>query len=382
MCALYSFCIFYSNQKVDYFALFVVFCACIAILLFYHLYFHIRLLFVKEKEFEAKATPVSIIVVANNEFDNLQLLIPKLLEQDHPQFEVILVDDRSYDETYETYLAISKSNSKLKFLRVDETPETSSAKKFALTLAIKAAQNENLLFIDADCDPTEQWAYQMSKRFNDQTQIVIGASPYTHKNSFLNYLIQFETGMTALNYLTFALANVPYMSVGRNWGFKKHLFLNNKGYHPHNKLKGGDDDLFLQKIITSTNYAICIHPESLVTSIPKTNFADWYDQKQRHYSVSKFYTLRSKILLSKYLILHLLSYILFFTLLFSQEFRLYSSAIFLFRLLLFWIVSAKAFNKLASKVEWYLIPWLELLNNITVITFGLISLRARKIKWR
>lgn len=382
MYALYSFFISYLTLKVDYFALFVVFCACIAILLFYHLYFHIRLLFVKEKEFEARATPVSIIVVANNEFDNLQSLIPKLLDQDHPQFEVILVDDRSYDETYETYLAISKSNSKLKFLRVDETPETSSAKKFSLTLAIKAAQYENLLFIDADCDPTEQWAYQMSKRFNDKTEIVIGASPYSSKTSFLNYLIQFETGMTALNYLSFALAKVPYMSVGRNWGFKKHLFLNNKGHHPFNKLKGGDDDLFLQKVITKHNYAICVHPDSLVESIPKTSFSDWYEQKQRHYSVSKFYNFRSKFLLGNYLTIHVLSYILFTVLLFSQEFRLYSSAIFLFRLLLFWIVSAKAFNKLASKVEWYLIPWFEFLNSVLAITFGLISLRARKIKWR
>jgi glycosyltransferase involved in cell wall biosynthesis len=367
---------------VDYFALFVVFCACIAILFFYHLYFHIRLLFVTGKELEARATPVSIIVVANNEFDNLQSLIPKLLEQDHPQFEVILVDDRSYDETYETYLAVSQSNSKLKFLRVDETPEASSAKKFSLTLAIKAAQYENLLFIDADCDPTEQWAYQMSKRFSDKTEIVIGASPYASKAGFLNYLIQFETSMTALNYLSFALAKVPYMSVGRNWGFKKHLFLNNKGYHPHNKLKGGDDDLFLQKVITKQNYAICPHPDSLVKSIPKTNFTDWYDQKQRHYSVSKYYNFRSKFLLGNYLTTHLLSYILFAVLLFSQEFRLYSSAIFLFRLLLFWIVSAKAFNKLASKVEWYMIPWFEFLNSVLVITFGLISLRATKIKWR
>jgi hypothetical protein len=262
---------------------------------------------------------------------------------------------------------------------VDETPEASSAKKFSLTLAIKAAQYENLLFIDADCDPTEQWAYQMSKRFSDKTEIVIGASPYASKAGFLNYLIQFETSMTALNYISFAL---PYMSVGRNWGFKKHLFLNNKGYHPHNKLKGGDDDLFLQKVITKQNYAICPHPDSLVKSIPKTNFTDWYDQKQRHYSVSKYYNFRSKFLLGNYLTTHLLSYILFAVLLFSQEFRLYSSAIFLFRLLLFWIVSAKAFNKLASKVEWYMIPWFEFLNSVLVITFGLISLRATKIKWR
>jgi len=142
-------------------------------------------LVVKKQATTPSYKPVSIIVVANNEFENLQFLIPTLLSQQQADFEVVLVDDRSDDETYETYLAQSKIDSKLKFLRIDETPETSSAKKFALTLAIKAAKNENLLFIDADCIPmSTNWVMEMSACFGDKKEIVLGISPYEANNTF------------------------------------------------------------------------------------------------------------------------------------------------------------------------------------------------------
>ncbi len=321
--------------------------------------------------------------MANNEFENLQKLIPILLSQEHPALEVVLVDDRSYDETYETFLALSKTEPRLKFLRVDDTPETSSAKKFALTLAIKAAKYDQLLFTDADCIPaTGRWASVMTRPFIDKSEIVIGVSPYEFQNTFLNRIIQFETGITAINYLSFAIAQLPYMSVGRNWAYRKHLFLETKGFHPHNKVKGGDDDLFLQKIANSQNTIVSLDVDSYVISQPKTNFQDWFRQKERHYSVGKFYTIKSKILLGLFHSAHILSYILFFVMLFSQEFRLYSSVLFLFRLLFFWILATKLFNKLATKVEWYLVPMFELIYSLVVITFGLWGLVARKIKWK
>lgn len=362
---------------------FVLFCACIAVLLFYHLYFHLRIFSFKKSPERHPKAPVSVIVVANNEFKSLVKLIPVLLTQDYPTFEIILVDDRSYDETYEHFLAFSKTESRLKFLRVDETIETSSAKKFALTLAIKAAKYDDLVFIDADCMPTSEfWLHGMAFGFVNKKQITIGISPYQEEKTFLNKLIQFETGLTALNYISFALANIPYMAVGRNWGFKKQLFIDTKGYHPFNKIKGGDDDLFLQKIATAQNTSIVLDPSAYVVSAPKTTWTDWLEQKKRHYSVSKYYIPKIKFLLGLFHTSHFLAYILFIALLFSQEFRLYSSALFMLRLIIFWVSGSKAFRLLEAKVKWYFIPLFELTYSFTVITFGLLGLKAKKIKWR
>jgi len=222
----------------------------------------------------------------------------------------------------------------------------------------------------------------MASHFIDKTEIVLGVSPYKKEKTFLNQMIQFETGITAMHYLSFALVRIPYMGVGRNLAYAKHLFLHTKGFHPHYNVKGGDDDLFIQKIANQQNTTICITPESFTYSLPKTTFAEWIEQKKRHYAVSKYYNVRSSSLLGLFHLAHLFSYILFLSLLFSQEFRLYSSVIFLFRITAFWVVAGNVFKKLAAKVEWYLIPWFEFTYCLSVITFGLLGLKAKKIKWK
>ncbi|HAR20415.1 MAG TPA: hypothetical protein DCR46_07115 [Cytophagales bacterium] len=351
--------------------------------MFYHFFFHIRLCGLKNETTEHQYKPLSIIVVANNEFENLQLLLPALLSQEYPEYEVILVDDRSDDETYETYLSLSKSESNLKFIRIDQTPETSSAKKFALTLAIKAAKYEHLLFTDADCLPmSSNWAKEMSSCFVQGKEIVLGVSPYELKSGFLNKIIQFETGFTAVQYLSFCLAGVPYMAVGRNWAFSKHLFLDSKGYHPHNKVIGGDDDLFLQKITNNKNTAVSIVKDSFMFSKPKDTFREWVLQKKRHYAVGKYYNFRIKILLGLFHFAQVSIYVLFFVLLFSEEYRLYSFALFATRLLVFCIISAKLFEKLSCRVEWYLMPLIECFYSFITIAVGISALRSRKVKWR
>jgi glycosyltransferase involved in cell wall biosynthesis len=321
--------------------------------------------------------------VANNELENLKKLVPSILAQEYPDFELILVDDRSYDGTYDYFRIFAESEPRLKFLRVGEVIEAFNAKKFALTLAIKAAKNDYLLFTDADCIvPSSKWISFMVSSFFSPKTIILGVSPYLPNKTLLNKVIQFETGMTAINYLSYALAGVPYMGVGRNMGYQKRLFLDSKGFHPHNKLSGGDDDLFLQKVISPTNVAICLEKDTFVYSHPKTSWLDWFEQKKRHYSVSKFYSNNSKILLGLFHSSYLLSYILFFLLLFSQEFRLYSFIIFLVRLITFWILGTKLLNKLASKTEWYLFPLLEIFHCFTVVVLGVQGLKARKIKWK
>jgi glycosyltransferase involved in cell wall biosynthesis len=375
---------FHSKQpKVIFLGLFSFFCICIAVVMFYHLFFHVRLFGLENIASEPTYKPLSIIIVANNEFENLELLVPALLSQDYPEYEVILVDDRSEDETYENYLALSKTEPNLKFIRIDQTPETSSAKKFALTLAIKAAKYEHLLFTDADCLPTSSnWVKQMSGRFVQGKEIVLGVSPYETKRGFLNKIIQFETGFTAMQYLSFCLAGVPYMAVGRNWAFCKHLFLDSKGYHPYNKVIGGDDDLFFQKVATNKNTAVCIQKYSFMLSKPKSTFSEWVLQKKRHYAVGKYYNFRTKFLLGLFHFALVCSYVLGVVMLFSEEYRLYSLALFAARLLLFWIFSAKLFEKLSCKVDWYLIPWIECLFSFITVVLGISALRSRKVKWR
>ena len=266
----------------------------------YCLFFYQRLLFFKVKNFIDFDfnKPVSVIVAAHNEIENLKILVPLLLKQNYPEFEVIIVDDRSEDDTYLYLLSEQRKDVRLKIVRIDYTPEHISHKKYAISLGIKAALYPYLLFTDADCQPlSENWIALMANQWQEKTEFVLGFSPYQKQKGLLNWIIRYETFFTAIQYLSYALAGLPYMGVGRNLAYKKEVFLRNKGFNRHLKIVGGDDDLFVNDNATAQNTAICIHPEAHVLSYPKTTWHSWKTQKNRHLSVGKFYKKKHILLL-------------------------------------------------------------------------------------
>src|SRR6516164_2766833 len=156
----------------------------------------------------------------------------------------------------------------------------------------------------------------MQGGYANAIEIVLGYSPYQKKAGILNKLIRFETFHSALQYLSYALAGVPYMGVGRNLSYKKELFFRNKGFSNINHLPGGDDDLFINMVANEKNNGIVVDPDAFTLSEPKNSFSDWIKQKLRHYSTSKFYKSKHKWLLGLYSTTHFLFYPLFIASLF------------------------------------------------------------------
>lgn len=244
--------------------------------------------------------PVSVIICARNEAENLKQNLASVLEQDYPHFEVIVVNDCSFDSSEDILRAFELKYSNLKVVKIEEHPRYKTAKKFAVTLGIKAASNEVLIFTDADCKPdTKQWLSLIASNYdNTQTEIVLAYSPYSRKSGFLNKLIRYETFQTALNYFSFALNGMPYMGVGRNLSYKKSLFFKGKGFASHMHIPSGDDDLFVNQNATIENIALEIRPESHTWSEPKITWATYWKQKLRHLGAGKEYKSQHKFNLS------------------------------------------------------------------------------------
>lgn len=267
----------------------------------YLLFVFLRILFHKAKkeiDFDFHK-PVSVIVAAHNELENLKKLLPILYRQNYPEFEIIVANDRSSDETELFLRDEQRKEPRLRVLHIDHTPEHISHKKYALTLAIRAAKYEHLLFTDADCLPnSENWIALTAQEFTKEKQIVLGTSPYQKEKGFLNWLIRYETFFTAIQYISYALAKLPYMGVGRNLAYTKSLFLASKGFHNHLKIVGGDDDLFVNANANRNNVAVCTHSQAQVISIPKTTWRAWFRQKKRHLSVGKYYRKKHQFFLA------------------------------------------------------------------------------------
>ena len=359
----------------------------------YVFFVFVRLAFYKSKIANSILPPVSIIVSAHNELENLRQLIPLLNNQQYPVFEVIIVNDRSKDDTIEFIENEAIIYDKVRFIHIDKDYDHVTPKKYALTTAIRNAKHEIVLLTDADCRPaSEYWVERMAEKLDEDKKIVVGFSPYNKESGFLNRLIRFETFYVAVQYLSFALASKPYMGVGRNLMYHKNLFLENKGFYSHLKVMGGDDDLLMNEIATSKNTAICIDEEAFVYSEPKHNWTDWLNQKKRHLSVSKYYKSSNKITLGLLSISQILAWILFIVLSVSsisvfQSNPLYlygSIVVFGFYLVIKSIVLVLINQKLGKTIGWYAIPFLDFVLSVYYVLMGFVAWKNRntKIHWK
>ena len=258
--------------------------------LVYYWFFYRRLAFYKYDQVTGGPHPVSVIVCAKNEVLRLQKYLPAVLEQAYPDFEVIVINDCSWDETGEYLESIAQQYPQLKIVTIKEQEKYRHGKKFALTLGIKAAKNEYLLFTDADCIPAgKNWLSLMQRHFARNTEIILGYGPYQKEPGFLNKLIRYDTFHIATQYLSAALGKNPYMGVGRNLAYKKDLFFRTKGFAKHNHILSGDDDLFVNENGNSQNTSVELDPESFTYSEAKKTFGQWFAQKKRHMSTARHY---------------------------------------------------------------------------------------------
>ena len=285
--------------------------------------------FHEPKARKSASVPVSVIVCAKNEAENLLRLIPLLLNQQYKTFELVLINDASTDHTLEVLKGFEKKDQRISIVDVKTNEAFWGNKKYALTLGIKAARYDRLLFTDADCKPaSSSWIAEMSSYFSDKKSIVLGYGKYQSKPyALVNLLVRYETLITAIQFFSYAKLGSPYMAVGRNLAYTKALFFNVRGFAKHLDICSGDDDLFIQDAANQQNTAVCVDPKGFTISQAPQNFRQWFRQKRRHISTASYYTFKHQTLLGLFVLSKFLFWLMLPCLLFAfTEVALYLTA--------------------------------------------------------
>ena len=352
--------------------------------LFWIFFFYSRIAFHREKtpNFE-NLPPVSIIICARNEEDNLFSFLPFILEQVYDKFEVIVVNHQSTDNTTFVLNALEAKYSHLKVIQLERNQHLSVGKKLPLTLGIKGAKYDHLLLTDADCKPsTKIWLKSMASQFSEKKEIVLGYGPHNSAPGILNKFIRLDTSMIALNYFSFAKAGLPYMGVGRNLAYSKELFLKNNGFKSHYSISSGDDDLFIQEVAKNRNYTISLSPLGFCYSDGKDTWSNLRAQKSRHYTTSSRYSLFKKLLLGIYPLSLILLAISLVTLIVIGGMNWITLAIIGLIIISKWIVFGLAMKKLEQhSFIWTILLWdfiYVILNPILYYT----SAKSTGSKWK
>src|SRR5436305_1944356 len=283
--------------------IFSLFVAVTALQIFYYLYFFNKVGNHQPPTKEhSQQHPVSVIICARDEDENLARNLPGVLVQDYPTtHEVIVVNDNSVDDTKYILAELQKTFRKLQIVALTQEAKMIAGKKFPLSIGIKEAKHEIVLLTDADCVPaSDRWLFKMQDAFSNGMEVALGYGAYQKEPGLLNKIIRFETFHTALQYFGYALAGKPYMGVGRNLAYRKNLFFQNKGFSSINHIPSGDDDLFINRVATKENTAVVLDPEAFTVSKPKQSWKEWRKQKNRHYTTGRFYKSSHKFLLGLY----------------------------------------------------------------------------------
>ncbi len=362
-----------------YFFAFIIF-----VQLCYYLGVFSRFAFAKAQPITPKKIGVSVIVCAKNEAENVARFVPLLAAQDYPDFELILIDDASSDNTLDLFEEFESKYPNIRIVKVKNIEAFWGNKKFALTLGIKAATKEYLLFTDADCYPASpQWLRDMSSHFTLKKTIVLGYGAYEKiPNSFLNKIIRFETMLTAVQYFSWAKAGKPYMGVGRNLAYKKEEFFNVRGFMDHMKIRSGDDDLFINQAGTTQNTTICFTPQSFTYSEPKKKFADWFNQKRRHVSTAQHYKIFDRAQLAIFFISQFLFLILAIVLVAFQYQWMIVTGLIVFRYIATWVTLGFSAAKLKEKDVMYWYPFIELVLIFTQMNIFMTNIFSKPVHWK
>lgn len=351
--------------------------------LVYYWFVFSKLAFHREEEGQTSGLPpVSVVVSAHNEYYNLKENLPVLLGQDYPDFEVVVVNHASEDDTAVLLKEFQQKYPLLKVITIEQDLNFFHGKKFPLSIGIKSASHEVLLLTDADCRPNSPyWIQKMAANYKDNTEVVLGYGPYQPEKSFLNRMIRYDTFMVAMHYLSFALKGFPYMGVGRNLSYRKSLFFNQKGFTAHYLLASGDDDLFIGEVANKKNTKVELSPKSFVYSKPKHSFKTWFIQKRRHLTTGTKYKTRFKFLLGTYSLSLVFFYIALLFLLITRSILYFLLATWLLRLITQLIIHKKILHRLQEKqLLLFSLLW-EPVYALIVPILGLIGLTSKYSKW-
>ena len=335
----------------------------------------------KPKNSPKKEESVSIIICARNEEKNLKKNLSRILNQNYRSFEVIVVNDASTDDTKNILLDFNIEYPNLRIVTIDQKPKKSLGKKHALSKGIDTAKHDVLLLTDADCRPSSNnWLRKMQGSLQGAVDIGLGYGPYERSNSWLNKFIRFETVLTAVQYFSYALVGLAYMGVGRNLIYRKSLFKRVGQFNTHLHVTSGDDDLFIREAAKLSRVNIIIDSDAFMYSPPKTSWTAYQQQKNRHYTTSRFYRPIHQFLLGLFASSHLLHFIGGSVLLFNFSTMFVTLFLYGVRILVVMIVLHFALKQLKESDLWYWVPILDIALVIHYLVFapGLLTSKTRK----
>ncbi len=235
--------------------------------------------------------PLSVIITSKNDSENLEKNLPFILEQDYPIFEVVVVNNASTDDTDMILNKLQLQYPRLYHTFVPTEAENINGKKRALTIGIKAAKYEHLVFTEPHCQPSSsQWLKAYGEAYVQGHDIILGISKFNiDKRVRTRTFILYENLIHTLQYIAMAIRKKPFMANGENMGYRKQHFFENKGFSSILHIEGGEDNVFINKTAKKKKTGVILSSESIINSSIIDNYSTWRILSDNYRHTKQFY---------------------------------------------------------------------------------------------
>lgn len=357
-----------------------VFIAVVVVQLFYYLGVFSNFSFSKENENNPKRIPISVIVYARNQAEEVKKLLPNLVNQNYHDYELVLVDNASIDETLDIFKEYAKMFSNIRLCHVENNEAFWNNKKYAQTLAIKASKNEYLLFIDAEQNiDNEFWIMTMASNFTFNKTIILGPSMYKKIKGFWNKIIRFDSVFSQMHSFSWTNYGLPFSYFSKNIGYKKEEFYKVNGFITHVNNRLGEKEFFINEASQGKNTTYTVSKNAFVYLEPITKRSDWQTKKNEDEAVLSQLNFSTRIKVRLFNTSQFLFFAFAITLLSLQIEWIITSIIIAFRYLISWIVVGKSLSKFSQKDLIWIFPVLDFHRTINQVKYSFKNIFRKKI---
>lgn len=247
---------------------------------------------------ESKMPSVSVVLTTHNEASFLKDSLVYLLEQDYPNYEVVVVNYISSDDTEFVLKVCGENYPHLKAIAFKEDVNMFSGKKYPLSIGIKSAKNDVLVLTEPDSVPKSfSWLRSIVAGYMHGADVVLGYSGIRQEKGLLNSMMQYDNLCQSASMFGWAIMGNPYTGNGRNLSYRRNFFFDRGAFIRHYTEPEGADDLFVNQNANKRNTAMALEEGSFVQTEPRKNFHQWHLQRKAHYTTKKYYGWKDKLLL-------------------------------------------------------------------------------------
>lgn len=228
---------------------------------------------------------ITVLVLANNNAQALDANLSIILTQDYaPGYEVIVVGEKG-DLPTEAVVEQYAHRGHLYATYIPHRSLFMSKSKLAVALGVKAAHNEWIVMVNAECRPqSDVWLKTLASRMDSDANLVMGYSNY---DSEARGYYRFARLRTMCYMLRRAVGSVAYRTNGTNIAFRRSEFIAHEGYRGNLQLVNGEYDFIINKYAQPGQTRVVTAEDAWIREDSPTS-KQWHDRDICYAHIRKF----------------------------------------------------------------------------------------------